>query len=130
LCTRRAGEREAPGLSDDLKRGEEAQDLTELLERAMVGDVRTEAVGRMKERRRGRQRREEDRLAGGGGDWRRRLGLVGCGGGWALACACGVGTAAPTCQFVSQACGKKSVLEIERFCSFDLNPTGKDGMTD
>jgi hypothetical protein len=72
LCTRRAGEREAPGLSDDLKRGEEAQDLTELLERAMVGDVRTEAVGRMKERRRGRQRRRRTgsqvvAATGGGG---------------------------------------------------------------
>jgi hypothetical protein len=67
---RRAGAREAPGLGDDLKRGEEVHDPIELLERVVVDNIHTEAIGRMKERRQGRRRREEDRLVDGGGDWR------------------------------------------------------------
>jgi hypothetical protein len=38
----------------------------------------------MRERRRGRRQQEEERLTCGGGDGRRRVGLVGCGGGRAL----------------------------------------------
>jgi hypothetical protein len=95
---RRAGAREAPGLGDDLKRGEEVHDPIELLERVVVDDIHTEARGYREDEgaearsaatgggqtRRWRRRREEDekeRFAGGGDDGRSRLGLVGCGGG-------------------------------------------------